>query len=109
MDAVDPDLVDAAEAAVRDVPGSTSGQDSSFGRSQPPITGGGQGADDVAQRRHTRQACRGDIDAAGKRRALSGDTERVDAIDEDGGRTNEPSILRLLLTGNHGGADPVSY
>ena len=100
MDAVDPDLVDAAEAAVRDVPGSTSGQDSSFGRSRPPITGGGQGADDVAQRRHTQQACRGGIDAAGKSRALPGDTEWVDAVDEDGGRTHKLSLLRLLLTGN---------
>src|SRR5665647_1884610 len=100
MDAVDPDLVDAAEAAVRDVPGSTSGQDGSLRRSRPPITGGSQGADDVAQRRHTQQACRSGIDAAGESRALPGDTEWVDAVDEDGGRTHKLSLLRLLLTGN---------
>ena len=30
---------------------------------------------------------------------------RVDAVDEDGWRTNKPTLLRLLLTGNHGRTD----
>src|ERR1035437_7586877 len=39
------------------------------------------------------------------RRALPGSAERVDAVDEYGWRTNKPSLLRLLLTGNHGRTD----
>jgi hypothetical protein len=74
-------------------------------RSHPLIPCGSQGADEVTQRWHTRQTCRGGIDAAGKRRALPGNTERVDAVEEESGRTNKPSLLRLLLTGNHGDAD----
>ena len=39
--------------------------DSSFGRSRLPIAGAGQGGDDVAQWRYTRQPGRGGIDPAG--------------------------------------------
>src|SRR5665647_1389327 len=48
---------------------------------------------------------RGGIDAAGIRRALPRNAERVDTVDKDGWRTNKPSLLRLLLTGNHGRTD----
>src|ERR1035437_1278828 len=65
-----------------------------------PDHGRRSGCIDVAQPGRPRQACRGRTDAAGKSRALSGDTEWVDALDEDGGRTNKLSLLRLLLTGN---------
>ena len=65
-----------------------------------PDHGRRSGRIDVAQPGHPRQACRGGTDAAGKSCALSGDTEWVDALDEDGGRTNKLSLLRLPLTGN---------
>ena len=79
----------------------------SLGRSRPSIaiTGGGQGGHDVAQRRHTRQPCRGDVDATGHGRALARDAERVEAVDEDRWRTDKPSLLSLFLAGNHRCAD----
>jgi len=61
----------------------------SIGRSRCPfaVAGGCKSRDHFVQGRHPRQPCRDHVDPAGHGRALPRDAQRVDAVNEDRGRT----------------------